>query len=351
MSGRAATAMLCAATVVGAALLTGCAGGARAPERASPTVRAEPAPIVESTEPWQFDNANGRIVRTAHYRIFTTETDLALNERLPGFLEDAMGHYRTALGPLPPPPMRLDTYLMNNRDQWQRLTLRLMGPAGEPFLKIGRGGFATRGVAALYDIGTFDTLAVAAHEGWHQYTQRTFKDGLPVWLEEGIATYMEGHRWDGNAPMFLPWANVERHDRLRDALSEGVLRPLSDLLGMTPQDTLGRVDKSSITYYAQVWALTHFLKEGENGRYSEAFRTLLSDAADGRMTRVVRTGVGERAARLALATRTGSAVFEAYFGADLAEIDHSYQVFIRQIVATGSRDAVVAGRSPLGPAR
>ena len=48
------------------------------------------------------------------------------------------------------------------------------------FEGLGRGGFTTNGIAVLYDIDGYgwhhDTLALGAHEGWHQYVQTTFKD-------------------------------------------------------------------------------------------------------------------------------------------------------------------------------
>ncbi|TVQ31877.1 MAG: DUF1570 domain-containing protein [Phycisphaeraceae bacterium] len=303
---------------------------------------------VESTEPWTFDGAQGRIVRTRHHRIFTTVRHPVINERLPDFLEDAMAHYRTALGPLPAPPNRLDTYLMDTRAQWNSLTLRLLGEQGREYLRIGRGGFATRGIAVFYDIGVFDTLAIAGHEGWHQYTQRAFRNPLPVWLEEGIATFMEGHRWDRDRAIFLPWSNIERFDRLRDAMNADELIPLPELLSMTPRETLGRVDQRGLTYYAQVWALVHFLNEGDNGAYSDSLRLLLSDAAAGRMARKLATHLGgEREARAMMMRRAGDAVFLTYFNEDLDATDRAYRDFIRQIVRPGGRDAVVSGRSPV----
>lgn len=325
--------------------LAGCSSSAPRVEPATSAVA--PSSAVESVEPWSFEGTPGKVIRTAHYRVFTTETSPAIIDRLPAFLEDALDHYRSALTPLPPPPMRLDTYLLDSRPQWQRATLRLMGQAGEPFLRIGRGGFATRGVAMLYDIGTFDTLAIAAHEGWHQYTQRTFGDGLPMWLEEGVATYMEGHKWAGDRAVFLAWANVERYDRLRDAAARGELRSLRQLIDTSLDDNLARPTEGAITYYAQVWALVHFLNEGDGGKRRVALRELLSDASVGRLRDATRTRLGDRASG-ALSTRAGPAVFFAYFGDDLDEIGRAYDAFVRAIVAPGARDSIVAGRSPPG---
>ncbi len=342
------------------ALCAGCAAPSGAPrgEAVSPGVLGEHAPgdfarrepVVESVEPWTFDSATGSIIRTRHYRIFTTEQDPALTDRMPDFCERALDHYRSTLGPLPAPPVRLDTYLMDNRPQWTRVTQRLTGQQDSAQLQIRRGGFATRGVGVFYDIGLYDTMAIAAHEGWHQYTQRTFREPLPAWLEEGVATFMEGHRWDGATPLFLPWANVERYDRLRQAHAEGGLLPLAVLSTTTPQELMSRRSGAELTYYAQVWALVHFLNEGDGGRWRTGLRLLLADAAAGRLRIALAAEIGARGAHEAVASRSGAALLEAYLGEEAPSLDASYRAFVERVVRQGGRDSIVRGRSPLAPA-
>ena len=165
-------------------------------------------------------------------------------------------------------------------------------------------------------------------------------DALPTWLEEGVATFMEGSRWDRDAPIFLPWANIERYDQLRRASAQGWLAPLDELLGASPPETLGRVDEAGVTYYAQVWALVHFLNEGANERYRAGLRELLADSAEGRVGAVLRARLG------AGAPRDGRAVFAAYFNPDLDEAAEQYAVFVDTLAGAGARDAVAAGLSP-----
>jgi hypothetical protein len=302
---------------------------------------------VLSSEPWRYATAEGQILRTANYRVYTTTDNLVIRSRLSAFLEHALAHYRTALAPLPAPETRLDTYLMKNRPQWERVTKQLMGPQADSLLKIPRGGYASRGIGVYYDIGIFDTLAIAGHEGWHQYTQKVFREPLPVWLEEGIATYMEGHRWVQTTPVFRPWANVQRFDQLRKAYERRELLPLQDLLESRPQDFLEFADDRVLTFYAQLWALVHFLNEGEDGRYSEALSRLLTDAAEGRISRRLGETLGDRAARSSLASRTGPAVFMAYFNEDIDEAAAAYGRFVQALTQTGARGPIVEGRSPI----
>lgn len=304
-------------------------------------------PEVLSREPWRYTTAEGEIIRTTNYRVYTTTQDKVIRVRLASFLEHALGHYRSAITPLPGPEAKLDTYLMNNRPQWERLTKQLMGHQAEGLLKIPRGGYASRGVGVFYDIGLFDTLAIAGHEGWHQFTQKTFKEPLPVWLEEGLATYMEGHRWEQNTPVFRPWANVQRFDQLRKAENAGQLLPLEDLLGSRPQDFLDFTDDRVLTFYAQLWALIHFLNEGENRKYATSLREAVLDASEGRLSKTIAARLGERAGGSPLAARTGPALFLAYFSTDLDAASSEYARFIENLTRTGARGPIVEGRSPL----
>ncbi len=330
---------------IAALSLTACAPTrpARPPASAAEPIQESTTPArrsaVLSAEPWTYENADGQTVRTRHYRIFTTETDPLLAGRLPSFLEDALQHYRTAITPLPPPDLRLDCYLMDNRPQWARLTQRLLGSRAAPFLRIRRGGFATRGVGVYYDLGPFDTLAIAAHEGWHQYTQRVFKDRLPTWLEEGIAAYMEGHRWKGDTPVFLPWANMERFDRLRAARAGGAILPLEDFLAASGAASVG--EDSGLDFYAQAWALTHFLAQERR----PGLARLLGDAAEGRLTRNARAFAQRRPQPIRSQADLSRALFEAYF-ADLATAQREFDAFLDAVTRPGARDEAAAGRSP-----
>ncbi|MBX3407982.1 MAG: DUF1570 domain-containing protein [Phycisphaeraceae bacterium] len=337
----------------------GAGAGAASDRAVAPTT----ATAAESVEPWTFDNDTGAILRTAHFRVYTTQLDPILTQRLPGFLEGALRHYRGAIPnaagapPLPPPPMKLDTFIMRNRAQWERLTKQLLAERAGPYLKIPRGGFAYGGRALLFDIGTHDTMAILAHEGWHQYVQRTFAQPIPIWLDEGLAAYMEGHRWGapdartGSAPVFLPWANTERFDALRDAESRGELLPLSRLLESAPGNLIGPGGdaREALTYYAQVWALAHFLVEGEGGKYRHELAALLSDAAEGRVTRRLGAVFGPEGTRI-LSLRQGPGVFLAYFNRDLAAAEREYLDFVNAVVRPGSRGPIVEGRSPLAVA-
>lgn len=334
------------------AVTAGCAGPHPRPPEPSPAVVSPfHASAVLSVEPWDFGGSPGRVIRTPWYRLFTTETDAALLDVLPEFLEAALDHYTSALAILPRPAMRLDTFLMASRPQWQALTLQVMGASAGTYLRIERGGFAAGGRALLWTIGPRDTLAIAAHEGWHQYTQRTFRQWLPAWLEEGIAAYMEGFvpdPRDPRRPIFTPWANIERFDQLRAAAGRAELMPLAELLRVSPQDLIRTSTDATLTYYAQVWALVHFLREHGGGVDRAGLSALLTDAAQGRLEAALEPRYGASAAHRIVLLRQGPVVFTTYFDPDLDRASRDYDEFVARLCAS-PRGTIISGRSPLTP--
>ena len=307
---------------------------------------------VTAWDPPVLEGPDGVLVDTRNYAIHTTLEDGWLFEKIPIFLEKALEHYRTAIIDLPAPDERLETFIFGERGQWQAFTrLILPGEAGI-YLSLGKGGFTTGSKAVLYDIGRWDTLCITAHEGWHQYAQAMFAESVPAWFDEGIATWMEGCRFDRSAeePSFMPWRNFERFNELRRSVRIGRMYPLRDLLAKPPEFFLKNGREHLLSYYAQVWAFMHFLMEGEDGRYRSGVERVLEDARDGRLRRTMvnspqltRLSAEERAS---LRDR-GLILAVAYFNGDLDELEREFRSFIRIITGRGTGGAVARGRSPL----
>jgi hypothetical protein len=358
-AGRGLTRLAIAAIAGLALTIASCSSDSRSTTSPAMTSGAmglvtEPAPVetaapVITTEAWTFETIAGKLISTTNYRIYTTATSEAMLTRLPTFAEAALKHYTSVLAPLPAPDAPMDTFIMGNRPQWERLTLRVMGSDADPYLQIARGGFAARGKAVLWDIGRRDTFTITAHEGWHQYTQNNFEDPLPIVYEEGIATYMEGFRWttsDRTTPQFLPWANWERFGQLREAVAEDRTLSLGELLREAPQDLMSRGGDSPLDYYAQVWALTLFLMEGDDGAYREPFVEMVKDAQAGTLRAKIRDKFGGRSASIHAMRRRGIDVLSAYTGIPTETLNDRYQAFMKETVRTGAGQAISRGESP-----
>ncbi len=301
---------------------------------------------------WSFRGNTGRIYLTPSSIVRTTTNDRLINRRLPTFVERSVVHYQHAITNLPELDEPIETYLMGNRIQWEQLTRALLGDKASVYLRIERGGFAAGHRGVFYNIGPRDTFIICAHEGWHQYAHSVLQDPLPVWLDEGIACFMEGFRWDlasPDRPRFMPWANTERFDQLRQAVSAGSLISLHALVSTRPQDLIARnaTGDELLNWYAQSWALVHFLYEAEAGRFRAGLQRMLTDSASASLNDHIDAALGEGSSSRLRTRRIGPEVLHAYLPQyTLAELDHAYQQFMRRIVRTGGRDAVVAGRSP-----
>ena len=316
-------------------------------------VELEASPVVSRRE-WRWNSVEGLEVDTANWRIRTSLRNSTLLAALPGFYEAALRNYRNGLVPLPAQPRQLESCVFGSRDEWALFTEHRLGSDAAPYLRMGRGGFTSGGEAVLYDIGSRDTLTIAAHEGWHQYSQTTLRNALPVWLEEGIACYMEGFRMPPGAkePVFLPWRNTERYAELRTTLRRRSPYPLREVLEGSPQSFLERSRDAQLAYYAHVWALVHFLRDGCEGKYRPGLERLLDDAVKGKVLERIAASPAipdARGRRLAGEAKAGIWLVLVYFDRDFQGFADSYEKFIRAIVDSNAWDRLNRGENPLGP--
>jgi hypothetical protein len=304
---------------------------------------------------WPEGGGNGIIMRTPHYLLRLSLREEPFRDRIPDFMEACFTAYASALGPITNPDEPLEMYIFGERSLWEKWTRKKLGRDAEIYIGLGKGGYTTDSVSVLYDIGRFDTQTIAAHEGWHQFSQQTLQHPLPTWLEEGIACYMEGTRLsrDGGPSTFRPWRNFERWSELREAVRADELSPLGELLDGTPQEYLQDGKNSLLTYYAQVWALVQFLRDGESGKYRESFSQLIQDAASGKLAgrlAASKSIIGKKGRERAVQLRTGNAVILEYFNPDFATFSDEYSTFVKAITARGAGDRIFRGEFPLLPA-
>jgi len=354
-------ATLRSALAVAALALPACAPARSSAPPASPGSARGALPVelvtspVTGTRQWRWNSTEGIEIDTRHWVIRSSLRNSALSGALPAFYEAALRNYRTGLVPLPAPPRPLEACVFGTRDEWSRYTQHRLGADAAPYLKMGRGGFTSGGEAVLYDIGPRDTLAIAAHEGWHQYSQTTFRHSLPVWLEEGIACFMEGFRQPPGAPepSFLPWRNPERYAELRSAARKERLAPLREVLEGSPQSFLEVGRDSQLSYYAQVWALVHFIRDGEDGRYRAGLEQLLADAVSGGIPARIRSSPAipdARGRRIAEQSKAGIWLVLAYLDDDYDRFERGYDRFVGSLIESNAWDRIMRGESPIAPA-
>lgn len=302
-----------------------------------------PTPLTITSEPWSLDGDPGRVLVTPHYRLSTTLTDPRRAELLATLLESSLTHYRRGCGALdsaslPEPTRPLEVFIYRTRGQWERATRQLLGEQAGPMLAMPRGGYTIGGRTMLYDLGPRDTMLLLAHEGWHQYMQSTFAGSLPEWLDEGLATIMEGQRWESSSAgagiAFRAWANTERFDELRRLRDGHRLWTLDRIIAGTATTnalSAGQADES-LAFYAQAWALTHFLMQ--DGIQRAQLASLLQQTAAGESGAVRKS--------------TPVDLFRSTLG-PVGEVEPAFHTFVLDLTRPGSREKIVQGISPVSP--
>jgi hypothetical protein len=229
---------------------------------------------------WDRGNPNSRCVATPHYQIFTDITDAESQQQIAQLMEGAYTQYLTYL-PTPPasqPPMRC--FVFSRRAEWAAFTQQHAGKDAAVYLQINRGAYTIDDWFVAFWIGDSGTLAVMAHEGWHQFVARNCRGRLPPTLEEGLACTFENIHWSGPLPRWNLHEAPGRTAALSAAMHENRLWSLSQLLRLHAGDIISLPRQSIDTYYAQAWALALFLSDPDRPYYQQ-FQAYLADVAAG----------------------------------------------------------------------
>jgi hypothetical protein len=108
---------------------------------------------------------------------------------------------------------------------------------------------------------------VLQHEGFHQFADAGIMNGLPPWVNEGVADYFgEGVVVDGKLRLGL--LDRERLRRVRRAVKAGEALGFGKLMGMDNAEWNKRVaagDASAPLLYDQAWSVSHYLIHGGEG--------------------------------------------------------------------------------------
>lgn len=304
-------------------LSAGCAAEQRLGRWEGPSAPA-PASIVA----WGSAEGVGRCVHSEHYRIYTTIQDDQIVSLLPQVMEGAMTMYRQLAPDVPPTDRPMDCYIFRVRAEWDAFTRLSAGPDAVVYLQIRSGGYTVGDRYALYYIGREGTLAVAAHEGWHQFVGRHFTGRLPPFLEEGIACMFETVTWQETVPRFNLSVNPRRAMELRKAMESRRVQPLEKMLAMHAGDVVGDRMEKIDAFYAQAWVFARFLWEGDDGRHRPALQRLLADTAAGAVRDPSRSHV-----RAGAPWNRNSAgpMLEHYLGMSMQELDAAYRAFMHKV--------------------
>jgi hypothetical protein len=294
-------------------------------------------PAVESVENWPNKYAEGIVITTNHYRIYTTLLEPLMLYQVPGFMESAYRGYQDQL----PNPVEIKTkltiYLFATRQQWEDYTKAFTGPQAPVYLKIQRGAYFLDGECVAYNIGRKRTYSVLGHEGWHQFNAHCFKYRLPSWVDEGIAMHFETSKYEQGWFKFEPDKNLGRLSALKETLAKDKMIPLKELIGLNPGEVLIHSDsEAAMAFYAQAYALVRFLREEEYGKRLRNFHQLLMGGLKGswpleepELTIAADKNILPTAA---WNRRVANTLFNTYISNDLERLNREYELFCRKLV-------------------
>ncbi|HSW46520.1 MAG TPA: hypothetical protein VLM89_13210 [Phycisphaerae bacterium] len=293
----------------------------------------KPVTVREST--WSpAAGIEGIRLETDHYDLKITATDPVLRQALPNFLETTFAEYNRLLPPAIGHPRKLEVYLFATREQWAAFTKLFVPQRAQVYLHIKAGGYVEpqTATAVVWDLGRDSTLTLLAHEGFHQYMAKFFPEPIVAWLNEGLATQWESFdlRSDGR-PRFTPRLNYFRRNNLREGLSSPqAWIPLRTLLAMNAGQAVVQTGQVTRGYYAQVWSLVLFLREGGVRDYTRSFTRLLADLGTQHMHHNIRA---YRAAKPEAGDASyGELILRRYITEDLDTFERQYRDFCEKLV-------------------
>lgn len=157
---------------------------------------------------------------------------------------------------------RLPFYLFRTSEEYYS-SGGLPGSAG--VFIIDRNGARLMAIAGTETKGT--TWHTVQHEGFHQFAHAVIRGDLPPWVNEGIAEYFGESIFTGDAfvtGIIPPY----RLKRVQAEIQGNRFKSIKNMMLLSHQDWNSEMQ---IENYDQAWSMVHFLAQGENGRYQEAF--------------------------------------------------------------------------------
>jgi hypothetical protein len=118
------------------------------------------------------------------------------------------------------------------------------------------------------------------HEGWHQFCWNHVQQFIPIWLDEGLATYYSYGMWTGDS-MIYGGLHFVIYQNLMQCLPAFV--PLQQLL--TLDDGMWRAYQEQVGFwppYMEAFSVVQYLKHANGGANAHLLDAYIADVAAGR---------------------------------------------------------------------
>ena len=166
------------------------------------------------------------------------------------------------------------TYVVALKDFGAFTTYQPRGPDGKRMDWVA--GYFSPGLDGNYLVAPWggkdrESLAVMLHELTHHLASRNVR-GIPTWLAEGVAEFYSTFRIDADRNLAIVGEPVK--NRLRSLVGRSLM-PLDRLLAVTSTAELSGSPVELDLFYAQSWALVHYLYLGQQGARTRQIGTYL----------------------------------------------------------------------------
>jgi len=209
-------------------------------------------------------------------------------------------------GPVP-------TYVVVTRDfqAFQRFQPR--DSRGKPQGNVG--GYFSRGadvnVIVLPASRGDDSLQIIFHEYTHYFVSRNVRTSIPTWLNEGLADFYSTFRGDYRGKTLI---GAVPSSRAR-TLGSNTFVPLRDIVSPKDLESTWRWEKQIGMFYAESWALVHYIMIERKNPTTNPFQAYLASFA--------KTGSHDTA-------------FREAFGTDVDGMDKELRQYVRTTANSAS---------------
>ncbi|MBX3323634.1 MAG: hypothetical protein KF757_11650 [Phycisphaeraceae bacterium] len=278
--------------------------------------------LTTTQSPWTYQGRPGVAISTPRVQLFTTLPPGLLRDRLPIVLEHTISSFDRLYITPPVLTHRVEVVVFHDVALWRTALSQRFGVSYA--LDLDRGAATSRGVSLLHDVGTADTLRLAAHEVWHAHAQLVLRRQLPTAIDEAIACWAEGISWDESIALPVRRArdNPARKHHLRNLLQSDHLGSLHDHLAQQPE-RLTSSPAAMDAYYTRAWVLGLLLIESGDAHLHNSLATLIAESHKHQPPS------GQPPTPI-----TSSLWWETNFGRSLTEIDNLWQQFAALLAFT-----------------
>ncbi|HEV8394619.1 MAG TPA: tetratricopeptide repeat protein [Vicinamibacterales bacterium] len=245
---------------------------------AATSLMAAPAPLNQEPAPDPGSSARSSSWREIVARDFIVTGNAPTGELRRTLVE--LTRFRDSLAQLFPgavvtSPVRTYVVVLRDFDAFQRFQPR--DSRGKVQQNVG--GYFSRGadanVIVLPASRGDNSLQTIFHEYTHYFVSRNVRTSIPTWLNEGLADFYSTFRGDYRGKTLVGSIPASRMITLRNS----TFVPLRDIVAPRDLESMWRWEKQIGMFYAESWALVHYIIVGRQhpvanplGTYLASFR-------------------------------------------------------------------------------